>query len=576
MTTHQVELESKPQSLQMRWNNELSWNNISYEIPIGRKGTRQLLKNVNGSIKSGQMLAILGSSGAGKTTLLNCLSGRLATGTLGGSILYNGKLRNPRVWRKTMAFVEQQDVLYSQLTVRETLRYAARLRLPSSEYTNEEKNRRSEEVLKSLRLTKAADTRIGDDVVRGVSGGEKKRVAIGQELVGDPEILVLDEPTSVTEISLQVLTPTAPYPYRKRKNDALATGRIVIATVHQPSFDLLAFSTTSSSSLAVPLPNQNPADFFMDLLTIDSSKPDDEMKKDILRVEALQRRGAKGKGVLPVVSLDAIATTEEMMEKEAKEAANRLGGQNHDAVVRMEWANPWLQEIGILCGRSWLQVRRGRDVILANLARTIIQALLIGFTFYRLKNDQRSIQNRLGVLFFVTIFNIITMILLVFPMERVILLRERAARSYRVSSFYIAKFITEAATSTFFSALGHVSIYLIVGLRIDSPVFIFRFLLALWVEVLVCVAVGFLIGAAVPFQLAQIIGPLVGVVFLLYAGSLVNSDDLPVVFKGFQYISPANYAYRAIMINEFEGLKLECSENPNLPCFSQGQQRNQN
>ncbi|KAJ3194727.1 hypothetical protein HDU67_004618, partial [Dinochytrium kinnereticum] len=105
------------------WSHDLSWKNISYEINVGKKNSRTILNNLSGTVRSGEMVAIMGSSGAGKTTLLNCLSGRLSTGTLSGQVLYNSQPRDHRTWRKTMAFVEQDDVLYSQITVRETLRY---------------------------------------------------------------------------------------------------------------------------------------------------------------------------------------------------------------------------------------------------------------------------------------------------------------------------------------------------------------------------------------------------------------------------------------------------------------------
>jgi ABC-type multidrug transport system ATPase subunit len=103
--------------------------------------------------------------------------------------------RSPALWRKQVAFVEQDDALYSNLTVHETLHFASKMRLPS--YIDQEtKITRVEDILKRLRLTKATDTKIGGGEMRGVSGGERKRVAIGQELVARPEILFLDEPTS--------------------------------------------------------------------------------------------------------------------------------------------------------------------------------------------------------------------------------------------------------------------------------------------------------------------------------------------------------------------------------------------
>ncbi|KAI8839227.1 P-loop containing nucleoside triphosphate hydrolase protein [Chytridium lagenaria] len=562
-----------PPNASSAWRNKLSWNNITYEIKSGKKTTRQILKNLTGTIKSGEMVAIMGSSGAGKTTLLNCLSGRLSTGNLTGSILYNGAPRDPKTWKKTMAFVEQDDVLYSQITVRETLRYAARLRLPSSDFTKEEKYRRADDILKSLRLSKAADTPIGDGETRGVSGGERKRTAIGQELVGNPEILFLDEPTSGLDSNsaLAVIDNV--------KQDAKNSGRIVISTIHQPSFELLSLFDTvillsggSTVYMGSPRdavdyfagighhlrsPNQNPADFFMDLLTIDSSKSDDEIRKDNERIDYLQKAFIEHRGRVPVDPkagsygavrhLDKTETVEDILDRDDHELTIKAGSTG--PVKRLHWSNSWLEELAILTQRSWIQFVRGRDVIIAYFVRTVI-----------LPVNQ--------------VFNTILPILGVFPLERVIMIRERSTRSYRVSSFFLSKVITEIIPNTFFTLLGCIPLYFMMGLRTDDQGLSFvRFLVIQWVEVLVCIAVGFLIGASVPVvQLAQIIGPLVGVVFLLYGGSLLNNDDLPIFFRGLQYVSPVNYAYRANMFNELQGFKLVCSPDPTLPCFKTGEQ----
>ncbi|KAJ3203760.1 ATP-binding cassette sub- G member 2 [Dinochytrium kinnereticum] len=524
------------------WKNELSWSNITYEIR-GRRGeiTRTLLRNVSGVVRSGEMVAIMGSSGAGKTTLLNCLSGRLSIGSLTGNILYNSYPRNPRIWRRITAFVEQDDVLYSQITVRETLRYAARLRLPSAEFSVTDKNSRADEILKSLRLGKAADTPIGNGTVRGVSGGERKRTAIGQELVGDPEILFLDEPTSgLDSNSALAVIETV-------KQDAAKTGRIVIATIHQPSFELLSCFDTiillsggSTIYMGSPLlavdyfaslgyllsrQNQNPADFFMDLMTIDFSKTDEEVKKDVQRIETLQKAfvgtgGVGGRGN-DSSGLDSKWPT-----------LQRNGG----AGAKLKWANNWFMELGILLSRSWAQFIRGRSIMIALLVRTVILVVLIGFTFFQLKNDQKGIQNRIGILFFWPVnqvFNTIMPILGVFPLDREIMLRE---------------LLTETIPATTFTIAACTPLYFMMGLRMDDGgASFFRFLVIQWIEVMVCLAVGLAVGAAVPsVQLAQVVGPL--------------------------FISPVNYAYRANMFNEYQGAVLTCPEDPALPCFRYGEQ----
>lgn len=146
----------------------------------GPPGHRRILFGMSGSVRRGEMVAILGASGAGKTTLLNVLSARLSKfGTLSGSVLYNGAPRNPSSWKRTVGFVEQEDLMIGLLTVYEQLYFSAKMRLPNGLYENSAKKSRVEDIIQMLRLEKCRDTRIGDARTRGVSGGEKKRTSIG-------------------------------------------------------------------------------------------------------------------------------------------------------------------------------------------------------------------------------------------------------------------------------------------------------------------------------------------------------------------------------------------------------------
>ena len=97
----------------------------------------------------------------------------------------------------SLAFVLQEDVFYSQLTVIETLRMAASFQLPEG-MADEKKEERVQQVIKALSLSKCVDTVVGDNKTRGISGGEKKRLSIGLELLSDPAVIIADEPTTGT------------------------------------------------------------------------------------------------------------------------------------------------------------------------------------------------------------------------------------------------------------------------------------------------------------------------------------------------------------------------------------------
>nr|XP_054768336.1 uncharacterized protein LOC129275892 [Lytechinus pictus] len=187
---------------------------------------KDVLKNVSGSAEPGKLLALMGPSGAGKTMLLTALAGRYQ-GTQKGQILLGQKPLD-KTSRRKISFVLQEDVFFDQLTLRDTLMYTAQLRLPEK-MPIEEKRNRVKNIVKSLGLRKCLNTKMGNSLSRGLSGGEKKRANIGCELLTDPAVLLLDEPTSgldshgASELIMML------------KKYARRYGKTVVACIHQPS-----------------------------------------------------------------------------------------------------------------------------------------------------------------------------------------------------------------------------------------------------------------------------------------------------------------------------------------------------
>ncbi|KAJ1963392.1 hypothetical protein GGI12_002078, partial [Dipsacomyces acuminosporus] len=212
----------------------LSWKNLNYDVKAPQKGVRRILHDISGNVYPGELVAIMGSSGAGKTTLLNVLSGRIQGGRLYGDIKFNGAPRNPSTFKRMLAYVEQDDLMFASLTVEETLLTSARLRLSNEKYTDEDKKERVSSVLRQLRLSHVKDTKIGGYGMRGVSGGERKRVSIGVELVTDPSILVLDEPSSGLDSSSAEMVVSLTKEMSRQRN--LCT----LMTIHQPSAEMVA------------------------------------------------------------------------------------------------------------------------------------------------------------------------------------------------------------------------------------------------------------------------------------------------------------------------------------------------
>ena len=148
---------------------------------------------------------------------------------MSGKITINGKDRAKMPGSEILScYVQQDDILFQTMTVRECLIFAAKLKLQG---TDEEKLERVDEVIKDLRLSKCQNTKIGGSLVKGVSGGERKRTAIGVELITDPQLIFLDEPTT----GLDSFTAAS---VMETLRALAASGRTVISSIHQPNSEI--------------------------------------------------------------------------------------------------------------------------------------------------------------------------------------------------------------------------------------------------------------------------------------------------------------------------------------------------
>lgn len=213
---------------------ELVFRDLTYTVQLEKKNKtkggpseKKLLTGITGIFRPRRLTAIMGSSGAGKTTLLSVLAGHGAGGKVKGTILVNGEEFSEGRLKEISGFVFQDDILLPTMTVREAIAMSAILRLPKTIPVTEREDRIND-VLELMHLQKAKDTVIGSPLQKGVSGGERKRTAIGMEMVTNPAMLFLDEPTT----GLDTFTAYTVVMSLKR---LAQQGRTVVATIHQPS-----------------------------------------------------------------------------------------------------------------------------------------------------------------------------------------------------------------------------------------------------------------------------------------------------------------------------------------------------
>ncbi|KAJ3085836.1 hypothetical protein HK102_013788 [Quaeritorhiza haematococci] len=242
-------------------------------------GEKTILAGVTGEIKAGRMTAIMGPSGAGKTTFMSVLMGKVARTF--GTLFVNGVEGEMHTYKKAIGYVPQEDIMHRELTVRENILHAARIRAPRT-WTSKEIEAFTDDILEAFSLKGVAHTCIGDETTRGVSGGQRKRVNIAMEIAAVPLAIFLDEPTSGLD-STSALSVTHILKAISRLN------LTVVSVIHQPRFeifkefdDLLLIvpggrtAYVGPTSDVVPYfenlgfvfdPRANPADILMDILS---------------------------------------------------------------------------------------------------------------------------------------------------------------------------------------------------------------------------------------------------------------------------------------------------------------------
>ncbi|CAO2830154.1 unnamed protein product [Amaranthus hypochondriacus] len=539
----------------------IRWRNITCSLSDAKsKSVRFLLNDVCGEAKPGRLLAIMGPSGSGKTTLLNVLAGQLTASSrlrLSGLLEVNGQ-RTPKKSYKS-AFIRQEDLFFSQMTVRETLSFAAELQLPQISSV-EARDDYVNDLLRKLGLVSCADSIVGDAKVRGISGGEKKRLSLACELIASPSVIFADEPTTgldafQAEKVMETLSQLA------------QDGHTVICSIHQPrgsiyyKFDdiiLLAEGSLVYSGLArdeplsyfanlgYPCPDHvNPAEFLADLISIDYSSSESinrSQKKINGLVEAFSQSTASVIYASPLVNEDKLLKE---MKFRGRPYAKRGG---------------WWREFSLLLRRAWMQASRDGPTNKVRARMSIASAMIFGSIFWRMGRSQTSIQDRMGLLQVAAIntaMAALTKTVGVFPKERAIVDRERAKGSYSLGPYLASKLLAEIPVGAAFPLLFGTILYPMSRLHPTLSRF-GKFCGIVTVESFAASAMGLTVGAMVPStEAAMAVGPSLMTVFIVFGGSYVNVDNTPIIFRWIPRVSLIRWAFQGLCINEFRGLQFE-------------------
>jgi len=556
---------TKVQMLPSQYQITLEWRHIFYSIPQKRKSKKVILECVSGCARPGRLVSILGPSGAGKTTLINALAGRIEKQKgceYTGSIFINGKqLESGFQMSDISAYVTQEDTLFAFSSVRETLTFACKLRnIPVT---------RVDEVIRELSLIQAASTRIGNTLARGISGGEKKRVNIGLELLRNPGLIFLDEPTTGLDSyqALSVMTTL---------KQLSSSRRTVICCIHQPRsaiyalIDDICILTTGGRlvyygeagnrasdyfAATYPVPNNyNPADHFMDIVSIN------------YRSEQSERR-----------SEDRVNRLVEMFKEKQKKKSNyaknaRTMGRNDPLVNAIKALGnrrgafkQFFLSFWLVFQRSVWEIYRNWQLLIFQVILTVTLNLIFGLTYQNMAFSQENIMNRTGLFFFIIMnlaFGPAIETAKMIPSQLVVVQKERLANLYSIFPYYISAFVVEFPHIALPTLAANLILYYMANLRHGWDHFLIFFVTIFLMQCLSNM-VGMWFSAMMPKSgKAADLVPIWAVLCLIFSGgTFLKESSIPSWLRWMNYISYVRYPYQVLMVNEFRDAHFE----PDMP-----------
>ncbi|KFP77255.1 ATP-binding cassette sub-family G member 2, partial [Acanthisitta chloris] len=543
----------------------LTFHNICYHVKTKsgflccrKTASKEVLRDVNGIMRPG-LNAILGPTGSGKSSLLDILAARKDPHGLSGDILINGSPQ-PANFKCTSGYVVQDDVVMGTLTVRENLQFSAALRLPNS-VKEQEKNERVNQIIKELGLSKVADSKVGTQFSRGVSGGERKRTNIGMELITDPAILFLDEPTT----GLDASTANAVLLLLKRM---AKQGKTIIFSIHQPRysifrlFDSLTLLAAGRVLYHGPAqqavdyfqsighqcePYNNPADFFLDIINGDSTAVALSKTDETTTAESSEDHTEYDKTLAEQLA-EKYSNSAYYRETKAQLENISVGDKKKTKAVfrQITYANSFCHQLKWVSRRTFKNLVGNPQASIAQVCVTAFLGLVVGAIFFGLKEDAAGLQNRVGAMFFLTTnqcFSSISAIEL-FVVEKKIFIHEYISGYYRTSAYFISKLMADLIPiRTVPSIIFTCIVYFMLGKCLKPTVgafFTMMFTLMMVSYTATSMALAIATGQNV-VAVANLLMTITFVFMILFSGLLVNLTSVMSWLSWLKYFSIPRY-----------------------------------
>ncbi|XP_050435525.1 ATP-binding cassette sub-family G member 1-like [Adelges cooleyi] len=530
---------------------DITFKDIVFSVDVGtfHKEKKDVLRGISGRFNCGELTAIMGPSGAGKSTLLNILTGFQSKGVNGSvrtcrideDVVSNSSSGNKdnegAMCRKESCYIMQDDQLCPLFTVLEIMMMAADLKLG---YTLSYKSKQLviEDILDSIGLSGSLHTRCGR-----LSGGQKKRLSIALELIDNPPIMFLDEPTTG-------LDSTSSHQCVSILKGLARGGRTVVCTIHQPSastfemFDHVyimaeGYCVYQGSSLnTVPYLQtiglncpqyHNPADFILEVVTGEYGHFTSQLK--IASADNSWRTPRQ------------ITCSDMALERKSKTKLTTT-------LVLVNQPTE-LNKLLVLIHRSLMQVYRDWTVSHIKLCMHFLVGILLGLLFENAGIDGGKTINNVGFCIVSLVYLSYTSIMpaiLKFPAELHILKKELFNNWYSLPTYFIAFLVTNMPIQMVFCFIyTSVSYYLSAQLMTWTRFLMFLFVCQLMT--LISEGIGLILGTAMSPVNGVFVGSIITCLCILFAGFLVLFNHMPIVLYYVSYISFMRYALEGLVVS---------------------------
>ncbi|CAF1073260.1 unnamed protein product [Adineta steineri] len=567
----------------------LTWLDLKAKAPPEDKGIKRtitkalcpwkavsqstmLLEGVSGIAKPGQLVAIMGASGAGKTTLLNILTNR-RPGTLKieGEVRVNGTNMGRNI-NRVSGYVQQEELFIPSMTTREHLHFHAMLRL-NHDISKDQRIARIDEMLDLFNLNKVENTVIGQPgLIKGLSGGEKRRLLFASEVMIDPPLLFADEPTSGLDGSMAFTICDA---MRKLCNQ----GKTIVCTIHQPSSEIFQLFDTLYllaegrvayfgsrkkaqeffNTLGFEAPNNyNLSDFYIQTLSI---LPFDK-EKSLERIQNICDTYERSS--FNIQYIDEIQKYHSIDDDQPNRIFDHSSKYKTNIFNQFRW----------LLWRLLIDMFRNPFEFRLRILVSIILGLILGFSFLNLKYDQTASQNMSSVLFLMILdvtFMVVQRNADSMSRQSPLFFKEHDDGIYRTIPYYISKVIVELPITAIDIFLSITIIYWMANLYNSARrFFILQGILLLCM--LVSMSVGTLIGVSspTPTVASALVVPIL-IPLLVASGFYIKTNSIPKWLIWLHYISWPYYTDELLSINQWADVKsFDCNPMGNTTCLRNG------